>query len=147
MKLSSVIFLVILSLVAGIIIFECIRRLTKKKSKVRILGTLMIPARYESMLSSEFDEKLNIFIGVPGNDGSGNIYAIRDDNFSIKSYGVFDFSRTVGNQLIGATFKDSGVSFDHIVIPGKFSEGLATGAVVYEDGDVTAPCMIDIILY
>lgn len=146
MKLSDVILIVILSLGAGIIISECIRRLTKKKSKIRILGTLMIPARYESMLS-EFDDKLNIFIGVPGRDGNGDIYAIRDDNFSVKSYGEFDFDRTVGNKLIGATFKYDGVSFDHIVIPGKFSEGIATGAVVRVDKGVPEPCVINIILY
>lgn len=146
MKSFDVIFLVILSLGAGILISECIRRLNRKKSKIKILGTLMIPARYESMLS-EFDEKLNIFIGVPGRDGSGDIYAIKDDNFSVKSYGEFDFDRTVGNQLIGATFKYNGVSFDHIVIPGKFSEGIATGAVVYVNKGVPEPCIINIILY
>lgn len=75
MKSFNVIFLVILSLGAGIIISECIRRLNRKKSKIKILGTLMIPARYESMLSG-FDEKLNIFIGVPGRDGSGDIYML-----------------------------------------------------------------------
>lgn len=120
-------------------------KLFKKKGALRIFGTIMIPRREEEKLKG-CGSDLTIVVGEPGGGGKIEYVFVFCGEVPLSKYGGLS-SGVEDNILWGASFRSNHGSFDSIVIPGEFTEGVVTGAIKQTGESKPEPCIINIVLF